>query len=160
MKSEEAIGALSALASESRLAVFRLLVKRGPEGYTPSELTKRLDVPAPDAVVSRQRPRAGGPRDQSPRGAESLLQPEFRAHEHLGGLPHRELLQPCRAGLRPRLPAARSSGPTKEKSMKRLHVHVSVQDSTHQSASIRNFLPLSRRSARTTTLNGCWMIRE
>jgi DNA-binding transcriptional ArsR family regulator len=47
MKSEDAIGALSALASEPRLAVFRLLVKRGPEGYTPSELTKRLDVPAP-----------------------------------------------------------------------------------------------------------------
>lgn len=47
MKVEDAIGALSALASEPRLAVFRLLVKRGPEGYTPSELTKRLDVPAP-----------------------------------------------------------------------------------------------------------------
>ena len=47
MKSNEAIDALSALASESRLAVFRLLVKRGPEGYTPSDLTKRLDVPSP-----------------------------------------------------------------------------------------------------------------
>ncbi len=47
MKSEDAIIALSALASEARLAVFRLLVKRGPEGYTPSELTKRLGVPAP-----------------------------------------------------------------------------------------------------------------
>jgi ArsR family transcriptional regulator len=47
MKSPEAITALSALASEARLAVFRLLVKRGPEGYTPSELTKRLDLPAP-----------------------------------------------------------------------------------------------------------------
>lgn len=47
MKSSEAISALSALASEARLAVFRLLVKRGPEGYTPSELTKRTEVPAP-----------------------------------------------------------------------------------------------------------------
>src|ERR1700732_3643872 len=47
MKSKEAIGALSALASEARLAVFRLLVKRGPEGYTPSELVGRLDLPAP-----------------------------------------------------------------------------------------------------------------
>lgn len=47
MKSREAIAALSALASESRLAVFRLLVKRGPEGYTPSELAARLDLPAP-----------------------------------------------------------------------------------------------------------------
>jgi DNA-binding transcriptional ArsR family regulator len=47
MKSSDAIQALSALASESRLAVFRLLVKRGPQGYTPSELMERLDVAAP-----------------------------------------------------------------------------------------------------------------
>jgi DNA-binding transcriptional ArsR family regulator len=47
MKSIDAISALSALASEARLAVFRLLVKRGPDGYTPSELIDRLDVPAP-----------------------------------------------------------------------------------------------------------------
>jgi len=47
MKSKEAITALSALASDSRLAVHRLLVKRGPEGYTPSELAGRLDIPAP-----------------------------------------------------------------------------------------------------------------
>lgn len=47
MKSKEAIKALSALASDARLAVYRLLVKRGPEGYTPSELVGRLDLPAP-----------------------------------------------------------------------------------------------------------------
>jgi ArsR family transcriptional regulator len=47
MKSKEAISALSALASEARLAVYRMLVKRGPEGYTPSELSERLDLPAP-----------------------------------------------------------------------------------------------------------------
>ena len=47
MKAKDAIGALSALASEARLAVYRLLVKRGPGGYTPSELAARLDLPAP-----------------------------------------------------------------------------------------------------------------
>lgn len=47
MKSNEAIQALGALASEARLAAFRLLVKRGPKGYTPSELAERLNVPAP-----------------------------------------------------------------------------------------------------------------
>lgn len=47
MKSIEAIATLSALASESRLAVYRLLVKRGPEGYTPTELSKRIELPAP-----------------------------------------------------------------------------------------------------------------
>lgn len=47
MKAKEAIATLSALASEARLAVYRMLVKRGPEGYTPSELARRLDLPAP-----------------------------------------------------------------------------------------------------------------
>ena len=47
MKPKQAIVALSALASDPRLAVYRLLVKRGPEGYTPSELAARLDIPAP-----------------------------------------------------------------------------------------------------------------
>ncbi len=47
MKSAEVIGALSALASEARLGVYRLLVKRGPDGYTPTELANRLGMPAP-----------------------------------------------------------------------------------------------------------------
>ncbi|HYM36072.1 MAG TPA: metalloregulator ArsR/SmtB family transcription factor [Steroidobacteraceae bacterium] len=47
MKSEAIVKALGALAQESRLDVFRLLVKRGPRGYTPGELAEKLDVPAP-----------------------------------------------------------------------------------------------------------------
>jgi ArsR family transcriptional regulator len=47
MKEKPAIMALSALASESRLSVFRLLVRRGPQGFTPSELKDRLKIPAP-----------------------------------------------------------------------------------------------------------------
>jgi ArsR family transcriptional regulator, arsenate/arsenite/antimonite-responsive transcriptional repressor len=47
MKVKDVIDSLGALASEPRLAVYRLLVKRGPEGYTPSELIGRLEVPAP-----------------------------------------------------------------------------------------------------------------
>jgi len=46
MKPKDAVSSLAALAQESRLAIFRLLVKRGPEGYTPSELTERLGVSA------------------------------------------------------------------------------------------------------------------
>jgi ArsR family transcriptional regulator, arsenate/arsenite/antimonite-responsive transcriptional repressor len=47
MESNEVIAGLAALAQESRLAVFRLLVKRGPEGYTPTQLTEKLNLPAP-----------------------------------------------------------------------------------------------------------------
>ncbi|MGD9598302.1 MAG: ArsR/SmtB family transcription factor [Steroidobacteraceae bacterium] len=47
MKSNDAVATLAALAQDSRLALFRLLVKRGPEGYTPGEIMGRLDIPAP-----------------------------------------------------------------------------------------------------------------
>jgi len=47
MKSENVIAALFALAQESRLAAFRLLVKRGPAGFTPGELAEKLSIPAP-----------------------------------------------------------------------------------------------------------------
>jgi ArsR family transcriptional regulator, arsenate/arsenite/antimonite-responsive transcriptional repressor len=47
MKSIDAVVGLSALAQESRLSLFRLLVKRGPEGYTPTHLSEKLDVPSP-----------------------------------------------------------------------------------------------------------------
>ena len=47
MKSLDVVKALSALAQESRLAVFRLLVKRGPAGFTPSVIAEKLDIAAP-----------------------------------------------------------------------------------------------------------------
>ncbi len=47
MKSIDAVKSLAALAQESRLAVFRLLVKRGPEGFTPGDVAKKLNIPAP-----------------------------------------------------------------------------------------------------------------
>jgi DNA-binding transcriptional ArsR family regulator len=47
MKSIDVVRALAALAQDSRLAVFRLLVKRGPEGFPPSVIAEKLDVAAP-----------------------------------------------------------------------------------------------------------------
>lgn len=45
MESKEAVVVLGALAQESRLEVFRLLVRRGPSGMSPGELCERLGVP-------------------------------------------------------------------------------------------------------------------
>jgi len=47
MKSNDVIEGLAALAQESRLAIFRMLVKRGPEGYTPTELGEKLNLASP-----------------------------------------------------------------------------------------------------------------
>jgi len=38
---------LAALSQETRLEVFRLLVRAGPDGLTPSVIAERLNVPAP-----------------------------------------------------------------------------------------------------------------
>ena len=47
MESQVVVAALGALAHESRLTVFRSLVKRGPQGYTPTALLEQIDIPAP-----------------------------------------------------------------------------------------------------------------
>lgn len=47
MKAEDVVVALGALAQDSRLAIYRLLVKRGPEGYSPTDLVEKIDIPAP-----------------------------------------------------------------------------------------------------------------
>jgi ArsR family transcriptional regulator len=39
------IGALGALAQESRLKIFRLLVQRGPDGMTAGDIARRLRLP-------------------------------------------------------------------------------------------------------------------
>ena len=47
MKTKEAVTALAALAQESRLAVFRLLVRSAPAGLTPGIIGEQLALPAP-----------------------------------------------------------------------------------------------------------------
>jgi ArsR family transcriptional regulator len=44
MKAKDAIDALGALAHEHRLAVFRLLVERGPGGLPAGQIGKRLGL--------------------------------------------------------------------------------------------------------------------
>lgn len=46
MNTKSAITALAALAQESRLAVFRLLVTTGPQGLAASKIAEALNVPA------------------------------------------------------------------------------------------------------------------
>lgn len=47
MIESDAVAALAALAQGSRLSVYRLLVKRGPEGYPAGEIAMRLGIPGP-----------------------------------------------------------------------------------------------------------------
>ncbi len=47
MELKTAVTALSALAQETRLAIFRLLVTAGPVGVPAGQIAAALDVPAP-----------------------------------------------------------------------------------------------------------------
>jgi len=47
MESKEAIDRLAALAQETRLELFRRLVRRGPQGLAAGALAEALGVPAP-----------------------------------------------------------------------------------------------------------------
>ena len=46
MNSRDAIAALGALAQETRLSAYRLLVQRGPEGAPAGEIAEALEVPS------------------------------------------------------------------------------------------------------------------
>ena len=46
IQSQSALSALSALARGHRLAVFRLLVRAGPEGMAAGDIAEKLDLPA------------------------------------------------------------------------------------------------------------------
>lgn len=44
MKNKDAVNLLAALAQESRLAIFRLLVEQGPEGLPAGKIGERFNV--------------------------------------------------------------------------------------------------------------------
>jgi DNA-binding transcriptional ArsR family regulator len=46
MKNTDAVQSLLALGQESRLNIFRLIVQRGSEGVTPSDIKESLGIPA------------------------------------------------------------------------------------------------------------------
>ncbi len=47
MEASHAVAALSAIAQDTRLAAFRLLVQAGPDGLPASRIGDRLDLPLP-----------------------------------------------------------------------------------------------------------------
>jgi DNA-binding transcriptional ArsR family regulator len=77
MKSSTVITSLAALAQESRLAIFRLLVKRGPEGFTPSQLGEQLDVPAPTLSFHLKELQRAGLIDVRREGRHLYYRPNF-----------------------------------------------------------------------------------
>jgi ArsR family transcriptional regulator, arsenate/arsenite/antimonite-responsive transcriptional repressor len=83
VKSTDVIAGLAALAQESRLALFRLLVKRGPEGYTPTQLAEKLGVPAPTLSFHLKELQRAGLIEARREGRFLFYRPNFPHMNHL-----------------------------------------------------------------------------
>ena len=87
MKQIDVVAALAALAQESRLAVFRLLVKRGPEGYTPTQLGDKLGLPSPTLSFHLKELQRAGLTEARREGRFLFYSPNFtRMNELIGFL--------------------------------------------------------------------------
>jgi DNA-binding transcriptional ArsR family regulator len=104
MKSDSAVLALGALAQETRLALFRLLVEAGPEGLAAGEIASRLGVPAPTLSFHLAQLSHAGLAVSIRRGRSIVYSADFEAMQALvdfltrsccGGRP--ELCAPARA---------------------------------------------------------------
>lgn len=72
MKMADAIRRLSALSQESRLAVFRLLVKAGPGGMAAGDVARKLDI-APNTLSAQLLILANAGLVQARRDGRSIL---------------------------------------------------------------------------------------
>ena len=94
MKPKNAVSALSALAQENRLSVFRALVQAGRSGLCPSELGERLHVPGPTLSFHLAQLRHAGLVNVTRRGRSLHYVANFAAMNGLIGF----LTENCCAG--------------------------------------------------------------
>ena len=85
MNSKHAIPALAALAQETRLAIFRLLVERGPAGRAAGEIGERLEVPASSLSFHLAQLNHTGLILQERRGRSLIYSADFAAMNDLMG---------------------------------------------------------------------------
>jgi ArsR family transcriptional regulator, arsenate/arsenite/antimonite-responsive transcriptional repressor len=74
-----AVGALAALAQETRLRIFRVLVPRGPEGLPAGRIAQRLDLPAPTLSFHLAKLEQAGLVRCRPDGRERIYSADFAA---------------------------------------------------------------------------------
>ena len=105
MDQKAALAALAALAQETRLELFRLLVMTGPEGLPAGVIAERLGVLPSSLTFHLNLLHRAGLISQRRRSRQLIYAAEYGAMTELLGLPHRKLLRPrgiLRAGLRSR----------------------------------------------------------
>ena len=85
MKKSSAIAALGALAQETRLDIFRLLVQRGPQGMPAGEIGEHLGQPSPTMSFHLNQLRFAGLVTSRRDGRSIIYSANFRAMRELLG---------------------------------------------------------------------------
>jgi len=96
MEKQRIVGALAALAQETRLEVFRLLVEAGPEGLAAGEIGEELGVPAATLSFHLKELKSAGLLCCERDGRSRIYRPDFRAMRDLLGF----LTENCCRGVR------------------------------------------------------------
>ena len=94
MEKSSAITALGALAQETRLDIFRMLVEAGPEGIAAGELGQRLGQPSPTMSFHLNQLRFAGLVNSRRKGRSIIYCANFKAMRDLLGY----LTENCCAG--------------------------------------------------------------
>ncbi|HYM30104.1 MAG TPA: metalloregulator ArsR/SmtB family transcription factor [Candidatus Cybelea sp.] len=79
MNAKHAVAALSAIAHDHRLAIYRLLVERGPEGIPAGDIAGRLDMPPSSLTFHLQQMRHAGLITQRRLGRQLIYAADFAA---------------------------------------------------------------------------------
>jgi len=85
MKATTAVTRLAALAQETRLAIFRLLVQRGPQGLCAGDIQARLKVAAPTLSFHLKELTRAGLLEPRQDGRFIYYAPDFAAMNQLVG---------------------------------------------------------------------------
>lgn len=94
MNSIKAVGALSALAHEYRLGIYRMLVEAGPEGLNAGTIATRMKLPPSSLTFHLQHLHRAALLTQQRKGRELIYAADFDAMNELVGY----LTENCCAG--------------------------------------------------------------
>lgn len=109
MKSDQAVSALSALAQEHRLALFRLLVQAGPDGMPAGKIAEALGVPNSSLSHHLAQLHEAGLVSQRREGRSLIYAADYAAMDRLVGF----LMENCCSGAACEAPAAATKENTK-----------------------------------------------
>jgi len=85
MNGKQVVGALGALAHETRLAVFRLLVQRGPDGLSAGSIAEAVDLPPSSLTFHLQQLMHAGLITQRRLSRQLIYAADFTAMNALAG---------------------------------------------------------------------------